>query len=195
MLALVSFVCTECPGRIDEKHIKIFFYILCRKTALRLLLDESIKSLLFRCSILLAHWFDQSRNIVALNEWWLIMCNTMGVIRSCGCGCQSENLSVLTRFSHKGPSREISHESGSGREKEGPKEDRREQSAERIRRDQSTEQVSQEMRVRQRRDQSKEFRKAAARTCWPTDAGLANARRWVSIPVALWTFRANTRPW
>ena len=54
---------------------------------------------------------------------------------------------------------------------------RREQSAEGSRKDQSTEQVSQEMRVGQRGDQSTEVRKAAARTCLPTDAGLSNARR------------------
>ena len=59
---------------------------------------------------------------------------------------------------------------------------RRTHSAEGSRRDQSTEQVSQEMRVRQRGDQSTEVRKEAAGTCWPTDVGLTNAGRWVCIP-------------
>ena len=61
------------------------------------------------------------------------------------------------------------------------------QSAEGSRREQSAgessqEKVSQEIRVEQRKDQSTEDKKAAARICWPTDAGLTNARRWVSIP-------------
>ena len=59
---------------------------------------------------------------------------------------------------------------------------RRSQSGEGSGRDQSTEQVSQEMRVGQRGDPSTEFRKAFAKTCWPTDAGLTNARILVSIP-------------
>ena len=37
------------------------------------------------------------------------------------------------------------------------------------------------MRAGQRGDQSTEVRKATAKTCWPTDAGLTNAKRWVSI--------------
>ena len=48
--------------------------------------------------------------------------------------------------------------------------------------DQLTKQISQGMRVGQRGDQSTEVRKAAARTCWPTDTGFTNARIWVSIP-------------
>ena len=48
--------------------------------------------------------------------------------------------------------------------------------------------------VREKGDQSTEVRYATAKTCWPTDAGLTNARRWVSIPSGLWKFRADTRP-
>ena len=72
-------------------------------------------------------------------------------------------LSVLVRNPHKEPVREISHETGSGGGKEGPR--KTGQSAEGIRRDQSTEQVSQEMRVGQRGDQSTEVRKVTAKTC------------------------------
>ena len=40
----------------------------------------------------------------------------------------------------------------------------------------SQEKVSKEIRAGQRGDQSTEVRKATAKTCWPTDAGLSNAR-------------------
>ena len=76
----------------------------------------------------------------------------------------SVGVGACQRNPHKRLAPEISHETGSGRRLEGPREDRREQSAEGSSRDQSKEQVSQEMRVGQRGDQSTEVRKAAART-------------------------------
>ena len=111
-------------------------------------------------------------------------CDTLRVapVSVCVGASQWNSLSVLARNPHKGPAREISHKTRNRRGKEGPREDRKTQSAKGSRRDQSTEQVSQEMRVGQRGDQSTEVRKVAAKTCWPTDAGLTNARRWVSIP-------------
>ena len=52
----------------------------------------------------------------------------MGSIRFCLCGCRSENPFVcLTRNPHKGPEGEILSETGSGRGKEGPREDRESQ--------------------------------------------------------------------
>ena len=74
---------------------------------------------------------------------------------------QRKRLSVLARNPHQGFVRKISNETGSGRGKEGPKE----QSVEGSSRDPSTEQISQEMRVGQRGDQPTEVRKAAARNC------------------------------
>ena len=107
----------------------------------------------------------------------------MGGICFCGCRFQSENPFVLARNPHKGLVHEISHETGRRRGKGGPRDIRQDRTvSRRERRDQSTEHVSQEMRVGQRGDQSTEVRKAAARTCWPTDTGLTNARIGVSIP-------------
>ena len=91
--------------------------------------------------------------------------------------CQRIPLSVLAQNPHKWTVRKISHETGGRRGKEVLREDRRTQWAEGSRRDQSTEQISQEIRVGQRGDQSTEIRKAAARTYWPKNTGLTNARR------------------
>ena len=103
------------------------------------------------------------------------------VLWVCVSACQTIPLSVLARNPHKELVRKISHETGRRRGKGGPREERTRQSAEVGRRDQLTEQVSQEMRVGQRGDQSTEVRKVAVRICWPPDAGLTKARRWVSI--------------
>ena len=54
-------------------------------------------------------------------------CDTMGGIRFCGYGFQSEDpLSVLARNPHKGLAREIFHETGRGRGKEGLRDSRQE---------------------------------------------------------------------
>ena len=105
------------------------------------------------------------------------------VVWVCVGASQMTSLSLLARNPHKGLAREISHEIRSGRGKEGLREQSAgESSQEKDSQQKGAEQVSQEMRVGQRGDQSTEVRKAAARTCWPTDAGLTNARRRVSIP-------------
>ena len=123
------------------------------------------------------------------------ICDTMGGIHFCGCGYQSENPFVCfgAKPTQRACARDLPRDrkkTRKGRSQRRGKDSRHEravkrrrtQSAESSRRDQSTEQVSQEMRVGQREDQSSEVRKAAARTCWSTDAGLTNARSWVSIP-------------
>ena len=119
------------------------------------------------------------------------------------CGCQSDNPFVCfgakptqRAFAWDLPrDRKKTREGRSQRRGKGSRHEksvkRRTQSAEGGRKDQSTEQVSQEMRVGQRGDQSTEVRKAAARTCWPTDAGLSDESAFL---VALWKFRTDTRP-
>ena len=83
--------------------------------------------------------------------------------------CQSEDSFVLAWNPHKGLAREISHETGRGRGKEGP----------RVKR-------SRQKRLGQRTDQSTEENRAASRReqelgLW-TQARLAILRRWVSVP-------------
>ena len=85
--------------------------------------------------------------------------------------CQKIPSSVLSRNPHKGLAREISHETGRGRGKEGPKENRKG--------------VSQEKWTEQSSRQKSGV--ADGRERWrlepvDSDAGLANIWRWVSIP-------------
>ena len=121
----------------------------------------------------------------------LYMCNTMLGIHCVGvCGCQSDDSFVCfgAKPTQRACVRDLPRDrkrkrEGMSQRTVGRRDQSREgQSAGRCSRDQSKEQVSQEMRVGQRGDQSTEVRKVAAGTCWPTDAGLTNTRRWVSIP-------------
>ena len=86
------------------------------------------------------------------------VCDTMlGILCACAGASQTIHLSVLARNPHKGLVREISHETGRERGKEGPREERRTQSAEGSSRKQSAgessqEKASQEMRAGQREE-------------------------------------------
>ena len=86
-------------------------------------------------------------------------------------------LSVLTRNQHNGLAREISNETGRERRKEGPREKRSGQDREMDRIGQSTEQKKPVDRTGPSAGESR-------RLLGPvdSDAGLANLRRWVSIP-------------
>ena len=86
-------------------------------------------------------------------------CDTMGGIPFCGCGSQSENPFVfLVENPRKGPSHEISHKTGRGRGKKGPRKavNRREQQRTVGRREQS--------REGQSRDESRAERRQVNRT-------------------------------
>ena len=102
--------------------------------------------------------------------------------------CWRHSLSVLTWSLQKGPEGEITRETGSRGWKEGPREDRERASWQRKaeensrfeiavqRMTQSAEGGCEKTEVGQRRE-STEVRKTTAKTYWPTEAGLTNARR------------------
>ena len=66
---------------------------------------------------------------IALSQKFHAVCDTIGGILSVG-KCQSEDFFVLAQNLHKGLAREISHETGRGREKEDPRQKRTEESRE-----------------------------------------------------------------
>ena len=112
----------------------------------------------------------------------------MGGICFCGCGCQSENPFVC--FSEKPTqwacARDLPGDRKKTREGRSHRQWARQKSQQKgAEETRATEQVIQEMRGKQWGDQSTTVRNAAARTCWPTDAELINARKWVSIPSGL----------
>ena len=106
------------------------------------------------------------------------MCDTIGGIRFCGCGFQSENPFVCSGA--KPTQRAYAWDLP--RDRKRTRKGRSQRNSQQKGARETNQEVSQEMRTGQRRDQSIEVRKAAARTCWPTDAGFTNARIWVSIP-------------
>ena len=108
-----------------------------------------------------------------------VCCDTMLGIRCVGVGVGANQripLSVLVRNPYKRLAREISHETGRRRGKEGPRVKRRSQSAERGRTEKWTEQTN--------RQKSGEADGQERRLLKPvdSDAGLVNVRGWVSIP-------------
>ena len=145
-------------------------------------------------------------------------CDTMGGIRFCGSGCQSKN--PFVSFGAKPTQRaahQISHETGRRRGKEGPRDSRqdwtfsrREQQRPAGMRRQSrkeghsqqkgAEQNSQQNRSDKRRESGREEtsqQKSERRLLGPVDIQIPS---WPTqgdesaFLVALWKFRANTRP-
>ena len=121
-------------------------------------------------------------------KWWLGIGTRCIAIRFRLCWRHSDDLFVC--FSAKPTQKtegEICHETGSGGGKEGPREDREDSWQSRTEENSrleiavqrmrlSAEGGSEKMDIGQRRE-STEVRKATAKTCWPTEAGLTNARR------------------
>ena len=112
-------------------------------------------------------------------------------VAMCFCLCWHHSDDLLVCFGMKPTQRtegEISHKTGSERGKESPREDwegswqNREEETSRLeiviqRMRQSAEGGSEKMEVGQRREPT-EVRKMTAKTCWPTEAGLTNMRRY-----------------
>ena len=102
--------------------------------------------------------------------------DTMGGIRFCVCGCQSENPFVCfgTKLTQRACTRDLPQD----RKDEGKRIwEKREEGSQKGAEGTSRQNRSvREMRVGKRGDQSTKVRKAAARTCWPTDAGWTKAR-------------------
>ena len=110
--------------------------------------------------------------IKKMSETFRTLCDTMLGICCVGvCECQSENSFVC--FGAKPTQRACARDLPWDQKDEG-REGPREEGV--SRREQSAWEISQEMRVGQRGGQSTEVRKADARTCWPTDAGVNNTR-------------------
>ena len=98
------------------------------------------------------------------------------------CGCPSENSFVC--FGAKPTQRlahEISHETWRGWRKEGPREEKK--TVSRRKQKGLVDRTGRSKRWNQDREERRtEVRKTTAKTCSPTEAGLTNARKWVSIP-------------
>ena len=92
---------------------------------------------------------------------------------------QKISLSVLARNPHKGLSREISHETGRGREKEGSRENRTEESREKN---------CQQKRV----EQGSQQKNAGSRACGHRGR-VGQRERMSAFLMALWEFRSNIR--
>ena len=118
--------------------------------------------------------FLLKKNICKYYETWCWAFISVGVGN-----CQSEDPFVLAWNPHKGLACKISFETGIGRRKKGPRAEEKEsvkrsgQNRAVNRRDQGREQTSWQNRTVSRREQELGL--------W-TQAGLANMRRWVSIP-------------
>ena len=122
--------------------------------------------------------------IQVIKESPIYFCDTMGGNRFSVYGCQSENpfvcFGVKPTQRAYARDRKWTREGRSERRRESAEEDSRIEIAVQ-RRTQSAEGGSEKMETEQRRE-STEVRKTTAQTCWPTEAGLTNARKWVSIP-------------
>ena len=112
----------------------------------------------------------------------------MGGIRFCGRGCKSEDSFVcfVAKPTQRTGARDLPRDwkwtrEGRSQRRQKLTISRREQRRTVDRREQSKEDHSRDESRTERRPINRS-QKAAARTCWPTDAALTHANRWVNIP-------------